>query len=84
MMQREIIKSVRRASMVLTDSEFTRQEVRAFFSLAPEAVRAIPLASAACFRPHTRPELDAVLPALGLRAEGYCLYSGTFLTRCAR
>ena len=81
MMQREIIKSVGRASMVLTDSEYTRQEVSAFFSLPPEAVRAIPLASAACFRPHTRSELDAVLAGLGLRAEGYCLYSGTIEPR---
>ena len=81
MMQREIIRSVSRAAMVLTDSEYTRQEVAAFFSLPPERVRAIPLASAACFRPHTQAELTAVLPRLGLDPGGYCLYSGTIEPR---
>lgn len=81
MMQQEIVKSVSRASMVLTDSEFTRQEVVAFFSLPPGRVRAAPLASAASFRPRTSTELDAVLPRLGLRPGGYCLYSGTIEPR---
>ncbi|MCK2089610.1 glycosyltransferase family 4 protein [Thauera aromatica] len=81
MMRQEIVKSVSRASMVLTDSEFTRQELVAFFSLPPERVRAIPLASAACFRPRLPTELDAVLPRLGLRPGNYCLYSGTIEPR---
>ena len=81
MMQREILKSVSRASLVLTDSEFTRQELVAFFSLPPEKVRAIPLASADCFRPHTQTELNSVLPRLGLQVGGYYLYSGTIEPR---
>lgn len=81
MMQREIVKSVERASMVLTDSEYTRQEVAAFFSLAPDKIRAVPLASAGCFRPHTQQELNAVLPRLRLQAGAYCLYSGTIEPR---
>lgn len=81
MMQREIIKSVERAAMVLTDSEYTRQEVAAFFSLAPEKIRAVPLASAKSFRPRTDQELNIVLPRLGLQAGAYCLYSGTIEPR---
>lgn len=80
-MQQEVMKSISRASMILTDSEFTRKEVAEFFSLPGEKVRAVSLASADSFRPRTSEDLSPVLARLGLPGDGYCLYSGTIEPR---
>lgn len=80
-MQRAIANAVRQADIILTDSEYTRHEVASFFSLRPERIMAVPLASADSFRLRTHAELSTVLPRFGLQADGYCLYSGTIEPR---
>jgi len=80
-MRKGIENSVKQASVILADSEFTRQELIDYFSLRPEKVRAVPLASADYFCPRTVDELSTVLPRLGLQAGGYSLFSGSIEPR---
>jgi alpha-1,3-rhamnosyl/mannosyltransferase len=81
MMQAEIARAVQCADMVLTDSEFTRQEVAAFFSLPLDRLRAVPLGSSYGFFPRGQSNLAPVLTRLGLKADRYCLCSGTIEPR---
>ena len=80
-LQGEIARSVRRADMVLTDSEYTRTEVAEFFNLEPERVRAVSLGASAAFAPRSDHELAPVLARWGLEPNGYCLYAGTIEPR---
>jgi len=81
MMQAEIARAVQCADMVLTDSEFTRQEVAAFFSLPLDRFRVVSLGSSDGFFPRVQSKLAPVLTRLGLKADRYCLYSGTIEPR---
>jgi len=76
-MQSEVQISLKRAAALITDTEYTRQEVAKFFSWPLERIFAIPLASSAAFRPHSETELTPVLQSLGLEAFGYTLFAGT-------
>lgn len=80
-LQKEIASSVRRANMVLTDSEYTRSEVAAFFNIPDERIRSVSLGSSAEFTPRAAGELAPVLAPLGLQPNGYCLYAGTIEPR---
>jgi alpha-1,3-rhamnosyl/mannosyltransferase len=74
-------RSLRRAHMVITDSEAIRQELIAEFSVPPDRVRAIPLGVDPAFRPRSEPELLPVLSRYGLRAGRYCLSVATLEPR---
>ena len=80
-MRKEIELTLRRADMLITDSEYTRQEIAAYFSWSPDKIRAVPLACSADFRPRTDDELAPVLNKFGLLAGEYCLYVGTIEPR---
>lgn len=81
MIRGEIKLAIERASMLITDSEFTRHEIADFFGLSLERIRAVPLASSDAFRPCPSDRLDPVLSRLGLQAGAYCLYTGTIEPR---
>lgn len=80
-MRDEIALTLRRADHLITDSEFTRQEVAAFFNWPLDRIHAVPLASAAEFRPYAEPELVPTLARYRLAPQGYSLYSGTIEPR---
>lgn len=80
-MRKEIALTLKRADMLITDSEYTRQEVASYFSWPLEKIRAVPLACSADFRPRTTDELIPLLQKHGLKPEGYCLYVGTIEPR---
>jgi glycosyltransferase involved in cell wall biosynthesis len=80
-MRKEIALTLKRADMLITDSEYTRQEVASYFSWPLEKIRAVPLACSADFRPRTSAELIPLLQKHGLKPEGYCLYVGTIEPR---
>ena len=80
-MQKEIALTLKRADMLITDSEYIRQELASYFSWPLEKIRAIPLACSADFRPRTTDELIPLLQKHGLEPEGYCLYVGTIEPR---
>lgn len=80
-MRKEIALTLKRADMLITDSEYTRQEVAAYFGWPLEKIRAVPLACSEDFRPRTADELSPVLGRHGLRLGGYSLYVGTIEPR---
>lgn len=80
-MRKEIALTLKRADMLITDSEYTRQEVSSYFSWPLEKIHAVPLACSEDFRPRTSDELDTVLGKHGLKSGGYCLYVGTIEPR---
>jgi glycosyltransferase involved in cell wall biosynthesis len=80
-MRREIDLTLKRASHLITDSEYTRREVAAHFGWPLDRVTAIPLAASDQFRPRSGTETGPVLRQYGLEHEGYCFYTGTIEPR---
>ncbi|MDD5296576.1 MAG: glycosyltransferase family 1 protein [Rhodocyclaceae bacterium] len=80
-MQKEIPLALKRAQLLLTDSEYTRKEVAGFFGWPEDRIRAVPLASSEEFHPRAPAEIRAVLDRFGLQADGYCLFAGTIEPR---
>lgn len=76
-MAKELPRALARADVLITDSEFTRQEVIAYSGFSPARVLAVPLAAAAEFHPRAEAECAEVLARLGLAYRGYLLYAGT-------
>lgn len=76
-MRAEIELSLKRATALITDTEYTRQEVAKYFGWPLERIHAVPLASSPVFRPHTFEELQPHLQSLDLKAGGYTLFTGT-------
>lgn len=80
-MQAEIRQTLKRASVLITDSEFTRRELAGYFNWPMERIHAVPLATGRDFRPRGDGELRAALVRHGLDKGGYCLYAGTIEPR---
>lgn len=80
-MQKQIALSLRRADMLITDSEFTRQEVARHFSWPLERIRSVSLASSAEFYPRDQAEWAAIGLRYGLTMRGYALFAGTIEPR---
>lgn len=76
-MQAEIEMSLKRACALITDTEYTRQEIAKFFSWPLEKIFSVPLASAPEFKPRDLDTLGPVLSSFGLTPEGYTLFTGT-------
>lgn len=80
-MQKELLLAVKRADAFITDSEFNRQELAAYFGLPLTKIFAIPLASSEEFHPRSVAELTPILSRFNLEPEGYSLYVGTIEPR---
>jgi alpha-1,3-rhamnosyl/mannosyltransferase len=80
-MREEIKLTLERASMLITDSAFTRLEVADHFGWPLERIAAVPLACSGQFRPHTPEETAPVLSAMGLAHGRYVLFTGTIEPR---
>ena len=80
-MRKEIAATLKRADMLITDTETTRQEVAAYFGWPLDKIRAVPLACSADFRPRNEAALSTVLTKHGLTLQGYSLYVGTIEPR---
>lgn len=80
-MQKEMHKTLTRASGLITDSEYTRREVAEYFAWPLDRIHAVPLASSSDFRPRVASELSEVLHRHGLQPGGYSLYVGTIEPR---
>lgn len=80
-MEIELSKTLLRAKMLITDSEFTRQELATYFGYPLSKIRSVPLACSDDF--HPRDEIDAlsVLSKFGLLYGKYTLYAGTIEPR---
>ena len=80
-MRKEIEKSLKRADMLITDTETTRQEVATYFGWPLDKIRAVFLACSDEFRPRPTEELKSVLTKYSLIGQGYSLYVGTIEPR---
>lgn len=76
-MAQELPKLARRADVLITDSEFTRREVAAYFNLSLDRIIVTPLAASCAYQPMTEAEAGPVLSALQLRFGAYALFVGT-------
>jgi alpha-1,3-rhamnosyl/mannosyltransferase len=80
-LQREFRKTLDTADALITDSEFTRQELADFAGWPLEKIHAIPLAAGPEFRPRTEDEVRPILERHGLTYQGYSLFVGTIEPR---
>ena len=80
-MRKEIARTLKRADMLITDSEYTRQEVSSYFSWPLEKIHAVSLACSPEFHPRSSDELAPLLQRHGLTPDGYSLYVGTIEPR---
>ena len=72
---------LRQASLILTDSEFVRQELMDVFGVKPHLIRTVLLGVEALFRPRSTAETHTLLETLGLTHGHYMLAVGTLEPR---
>lgn len=76
-MRRAIPLALKRATMIITDSEFNRQEIIQRFGIEPERIVSVPLACDSVYHPRSRESLADRLASYGLSPQGYGLFVGT-------
>ena len=80
-MQRELKLTIKRASLLITDSEYTRQEIASYFGYPLDKIRTVPLACSSDFHPRDAIETNSILNKFGLEHDGYTLFAGTIEPR---
>ena len=80
-MKKEIPLTLSRASFLITDSEFIRQEIIQYFAWPSDKVRAVPLGVGDEYHPRGIEETAGVLGKLGLVFDGYTLCVATIEPR---
>ncbi|MDP3760623.1 MAG: glycosyltransferase family 1 protein [Ramlibacter sp.] len=80
-MHRYFEPGLRRSSLILTDSQFVKQEVMDVFGIAPERIVPVPLGVTPLFHPRSPEETAPVLRPLGLAHGQYLLTVGTLEPR---
>ena len=80
-LDRHLPKTLERADLVLTDSDFVANEIAAHFGIAHEKIRAIPLGVDASFRPRTAEEMLATLAKFELHRSDFLLVVATLEPR---
>lgn len=76
-LREEIPLSLQRASVILTDSEFTKKEVASYFNWPENRIVAAPLAASPVFHQRTNSEIALVVSKWNLTPKRYALYVGT-------
>ncbi|NEX21819.1 glycosyltransferase family 4 protein [Thiorhodococcus mannitoliphagus] len=77
----ELPRTLARATHIITDSEFVRQEVIEHFNWSPARVSAIPLGVGKSYYPRAPNEIAACLQTYGLTTDRYCLCVATMEPR---
>ena len=80
-MRKEILLALKRATVIITDTEFIRQEIADYFAFPLERIRAVHLAGGEDFFPRPETETNPALAALKLSHGNYTLYTGTMEPR---
>ena len=81
LMQKELRKTVARAKVLITDSEYTKNELVEYFDIDLNNVVVAPLASSGYFTPRRESEVQAVLAKYELGYKKFFLYTGTIEPR---
>ncbi|PYC22959.1 glycosyltransferase family 4 protein [Pseudomonas mosselii] len=80
-LQKELSLTLKRADALITDSEYTRQELADYFAWPIERIHAVPLASSPEFYPRSPHVLHDTLLRYGLEPGAYSLFVGTIEPR---
>lgn len=80
-MQKELLLTLKRANVLITDSEFTRKELAEYFNYPIEKIFSAPLASSGEFYPREYVSLQNLMTRLDLVAGQYTLFTGTIEPR---
>lgn len=80
-MEKGIKHSLRRATALITDSEYTKRELADYFSWPLERIHAVPLASSGEFYPRLALDVQPLLEKYGLQWQGYSLFVSTIEPR---
>jgi glycosyltransferase involved in cell wall biosynthesis len=80
-MQKEIPLTLRRASFLISDSEFIRQEIINYFGWPAEKIRSVPLGVSDEYCPRDAQEVNSVLQQYQLRYGQYSLFVSTIEPR---
>ncbi len=81
LMKKELHSSVSRAKVLITDSNFTKNEVSDFFNFDPERIVVAPLASSGDFLPRKENQCQQVLERYGLAYGQFTFFAGTIEPR---
>jgi len=80
-MEKEIPLTLQRASFLISDSEFIRQEIINYFGWPAEKIRSVPLGVSNEYCPRDAQEVDSVLQQYQLRYGQYSLFVSTIEPR---
>ncbi len=80
-MQKELLQTIKRARIIIADSEFTRQELVQYFNLPESSVFTARLACSGDFFPMQSSNLAFVLNKYRLSANNYSLFTGSIEPR---
>lgn len=80
-MNRYFQPGLERASLILTDSEFVKQELMDLFGTPANRIKPVPLGAEGVFHPRSKEATSAVLSRLGLGHGQYLLAVGTLEPR---
>ncbi|MBS0883636.1 glycosyltransferase family 4 protein [Pantoea sp. JGM49] len=81
LMQKELRNTVSRASMLITDSYYTKNELKDFFGIEDNKIAVAPLACNVQFRPRDEADTKYVLEKYNLKWRRFFLYTGTIEPR---
>lgn len=81
LMKKELSHTVRRARVLLTDSEYTKKEVADFFNYDPAKIVVAPLASSGDFFPRDQQACQAILAKYQLDYKHFTFFAGTIEPR---
>jgi glycosyltransferase involved in cell wall biosynthesis len=80
-MQKELRLTLERASALITDSEYTRQELARYFSYPINKIYTAKLASSGDFYPRHQEDINQILVKFGLVSGQYSLFTGSIEPR---
>lgn len=80
-MRKELLQTVKRASVFITDSDFTRLELINYFNISESRVFTAKLACSGEFRPRREEEITPVLGKYKLAFKKYSLFTGSIEPR---
>lgn len=80
-MRKELLQTLKRAEVFLTDSDYTRRELIDYFNLPEQKVFTAKLACGDEFKPYAESEISSVLSKYKLSYKKYTLFTGSIEPR---
>ena len=80
-MEKEIYHTIKKADFIITDSNYTKQEIIDFFGYSAHKIEAIPLAVQNNFKPYAKEYTHLFLKSFGLKHAQYVLCLATIEPR---